>query len=61
MNNEIRDGIRLSQPIKIDHEVEVMKTLKGKFKHYCVEWDSMAIDETSPEFDACMCFDEGDL
>lgn len=30
--------------------------LKGKYKHYCWEWDEMAIDETCPEFLSCTCF-----
>lgn len=34
-----------------------MKILTGKFKHYCWEWDGMAIDETCAEFEVCSCFD----
>lgn len=30
--------------------------LKGKYKHYCYDWDDMAIDETCPEFESCLCF-----
>jgi hypothetical protein len=26
------------------------------FKPYCYEWESMARDETCPEFEACQCF-----
>jgi hypothetical protein len=40
----------------IDHEEMIFKTLTGKYKHYCVEWDGMAIDEFSPEFEACLCY-----
>lgn len=29
-----------------------------KFRHECVEWDGMVIDENSPEFAACGCFDD---
>ena len=29
-----------------------------KFKHFCKEWDFMQIDETSPEFEACLCYAE---
>ena len=29
--------------------------LKGKYKHYCPEWDFLAIDENSPEFECCTC------
>lgn len=31
--------------------------LKGEKKHYCPEWDYMAIDETVPEFGVCTCYD----
>ena len=30
--------------------------LTGEKKHFCPEWDGMAIDENSPEFEACSCF-----
>ena len=33
------------------------KPLKGVYKHYCVEWDFLPIDETLPEFEACLCVD----
>lgn len=39
-------------------EEAIFKTLKGKFKHFCYDWDFMAIDETFPEWDACTCFDQ---
>lgn len=42
-------------PIIMDHEQEHFKTLTGQYKHYCPDWDYMAIDEYSPEFDACTC------
>lgn len=38
-----------------DIEREQFKLLKGKHKHYCPEWDYMAIDETCPEYKACLC------
>lgn len=31
--------------------------LTGKFKHYCSDWDGMAIDETCHEFTGCYCYD----
>lgn len=34
--------------------------LTGDWKHYCHEWDGMAIDETCPEFEACLCFEGRD-
>lgn len=27
-----------------------------KFRHVCPEWDGLEIDETWPEFEACLCF-----
>lgn len=39
----------------IDRESEAFKNLKGVKKHFCPEWDYMAIDETCPEFEACSC------
>ena len=30
--------------------------LTGEFKHFCYEWDFLAIDENDPEFDACWCY-----
>lgn len=43
-------------PTQKDHELSVLKRLTGKQKHLCVEWDGLAIDEGSPEFEACLCF-----
>ncbi len=41
-----------------DRETERYAALSGKLKHYCPDWDFMAIDETCPEFDVCLCFEE---
>jgi len=30
--------------------------LTGEFKHFCYEWDFLAIDENDLEFDACSCY-----
>ena len=38
-----------------------MAKLHGKHKHFCAEWDYMAIDETMPEFAACTCADANNL
>lgn len=32
-------------------------TLKGKYKHYCNEFDGLPIDETCIEFAYCLCFE----
>lgn len=39
----------------MDNEEAVYLRLKGKFRHYCYEWDDMAIDENCPEFAWCTC------
>lgn len=38
-----------------DKEEIVFNKLKGAKRHYCPDWDYMAIDETTPEFEACTC------
>lgn len=43
-------------PISRLYEESAHGQPKGKLKHYCYEWDGMAIDETCQEFDACLCF-----
>lgn len=43
-----------------DHEHEEMAKLSGKLKHYCYDWDGMAIDETCAEFSVCSCAWPGD-
>lgn len=32
-----------------------LAALSGKQKHFCPDWDYMAIDETCREFEACTC------
>jgi len=39
----------------VDRENEAYKKLTGAKKHFCPDWDFMAIDETTPEFEACCC------
>lgn len=41
-----------------DEEVKRFHRLKGRYKHYCPDWDFMAIDETTPEWEACTCYDK---
>ena len=31
------------------------KPLTGKYKHFCVEWDFLPIDESCYEFKYCLC------
>jgi len=30
--------------------------LNGVCRHYCPDWDFIAIDETMPEFEHCLCW-----
>lgn len=30
--------------------------LQGDHSHWCVEWDGLPVDETTSEYDACLCF-----
>jgi hypothetical protein len=39
----------------VDYEYEQYLKLKGEKKHFCPDWDFMAIDEFCPEFEACTC------
>ena len=32
------------------------KVLHGEFAHWCFEWDSLPVDETTREFVCCLCF-----
>lgn len=34
------------------------RVLVGKFCHWCNEWDGLPVDETVPEWEACVCFDK---
>lgn len=36
------------------------KTLTGKYKHFCAEFDYLPIDETCTEFEYCLCEWEDD-
>ena len=42
----------------IDYEEEAFKQLTGKFKHFCCDYDGLAIDESCIEFKYCLCFSE---
>lgn len=39
----------------MDTEYFKYVSLTGRYKHYCPDWDYMAIDETCPEFESCLC------
>jgi hypothetical protein len=32
------------------------KVLTGKYAHWCHEWDSLPVDETTPEWPTCTCW-----
>ena len=38
-----------------DYEQEVFDRLQGKRKHFCPDWDGMAIDDTMMEIEGCIC------
>lgn len=46
---------------KTDPEEYWFSKLTGKYKHYCLEFDGLAIDETCEEFKYCLCFKEEQL
>ena len=37
------------------------EVLKGRFAHYCYDWDGLTVDETCHEFTSCNCTFAGDL
>ena len=40
-----------------DEQLDRMfNNLKGRFRHWCPEWDDLPIDETMPEFECCTCY-----
>lgn len=41
-----------------DAEEETYNNLYGFFKHYCHDWDGLAIDEMCMEFEYCLCFSD---
>ena len=45
---------RLCQEVTRSAETE---TAMLKRKHSCPDWDYMVIDEDSPEFEACLCYE----
>ena len=32
------------------------KVLTGEKSHWCTDWDYMTVDETTKEFEACLCY-----
>lgn len=40
----------------MDVEEQTFNQLVGENRHYCPEWDYMAIDESCPEFESCICY-----
>ena len=37
------------------------KPLTGKYKHFCVEFDFLPIDEHCFEFKFCLCYDDPEV
>lgn len=58
-------GAGMSAPLWMNEEwkADSLKwrgeVLKGRFAHWCNEWDGLPVDETTEEFDCCGC-DWGD-
>lgn len=44
-----------------DPEEIAFSKLTGRFKHFCLEYDGLAIDETCPEFEQCLCWTKEEL
>ena len=34
------------------------RVLRGKYAHWCIDWDDLPIDETCPEWPCCCGFQE---
>lgn len=52
---EKNPGIQETSGSPVDPEVKIFLSLRGKYRHYCPDWDFMAIDENCIEFDGCTC------
>ena len=47
----------LTKLLKDRFSVETRAALHAaRHRHYCPEWDEMFIDDSMPEFAACLCF-----
>ena len=33
------------------------KVLTGSHRHWCWDWDGLPVDDTTPEFVVCTCYD----
>ena len=57
-----KDAKLADAEVEIEVLQEVIQRLRRinppKFKHFCVEWDELEIDEYDPEFSACTCYRE---
>lgn len=34
------------------------RILTSAYAHYCYDWDGLPVDETTPEWDCCLCWPE---
>ena len=32
------------------------RVLVGRYRHWCVDWDGLPVDETTIEWEVCSCF-----
>lgn len=53
MRNPLKGRVLLNPSGKTIVDGNVQRS--GKMAHNCYEWDEMLIDETDPEYDACLC------
>lgn len=38
-----------------EQEKDLLKRIRGRYAHFCPDWDYLAIDEQSAEFSSCNC------
>lgn len=43
----------------MNQELKELLKQKGALRHLCPDWDGLAIDETCPEIEACLCDKDG--
>lgn len=62
--SERSDREKVSNPYK-QWEADCLrwrgKVLTGSHRHWCWDWDGLPVDDTTPEWAACTCYEgEGD-
>jgi hypothetical protein len=49
-----RHGPAIDHDLLADADAE-LAALAGEHRHFCPDWDYLAIDENSPEWQCCTC------